>query len=312
MISDARARQFARQHFPQAPEKLAEHLGVIVRHSPMDGCDGWCLTTGAKSIIRINGKLPAARRRFTLAHELGHLILGVPTVVGESFEEMLRSNSDEERRVNDLASELLMPAHVVRASLTELPVVAAALKKLAKKANVSELAAAVRVCNLASEIGLVNASVVLFDGAQLRWQWSPTLSMPATTAASLLDEARKAAPKAFRHTRKGGDVIVASTIENPFFGTATLFVQLLPKEVGMKLSRDERRKVLEDQLFADDTRFCQQVSGIMGFHKNRRENKTLAQSEADFWKRYRQSLKNSRLDSAAGREYVKLRLSEWF
>ncbi len=48
MISDARARQFAKLHFPEAPEKLAEHLRVIVRQSPMDGCDGWCLTTGAK------------------------------------------------------------------------------------------------------------------------------------------------------------------------------------------------------------------------------------------------------------------------
>jgi hypothetical protein len=61
MISDLKARQFAKLHFPEAPEKLAEYLGVIVRQSPMDGCDGWCLTTGAKTIIRINGKLSAPR-----------------------------------------------------------------------------------------------------------------------------------------------------------------------------------------------------------------------------------------------------------
>ena len=161
MISDVEAREFAKRNFPEAPEKLAKHLGVIVRESPMGGCDGWCLSTGAKTIIRINSKLSATRQRFTLAHELGHLILGVPTVVGETFEDMLRSDSDEERRVNDLASELLIPTDVVKASLPELPVVAITLKKLAKKANVSELAAAIRVCNLARAIGLVNASVVL-------------------------------------------------------------------------------------------------------------------------------------------------------
>jgi Zn-dependent peptidase ImmA (M78 family) len=312
MISESRARQFATLHYPEAPERLAEHLKVIVRRSPMDGCDGWCLTTGAKTIIRINGNLTAARQRFTLAHELGHLILGIPTVVGESFEDMLRSNSGDERRVNDLASELLIPAAVVKDSLPELPVVAAALKKLAKRANVSELAAAVRVCKLASAIGLVNASVVLFDGAQLRWQWSPTLSVRPDTAVRLLAAARKAAPSAFRRVRESGDVIVASTIENPFFGTATLFVQLLPAEIGMKLSRDERRKALEGQLFADHTKLRQRVSGLMGQHKNRRENKTLAESEADFWNRYREKLKDTPLDTKAGREYVNLRLSEWY
>ena len=44
-------------HFPNAPEKLAEHLGVIVHASPMVGCDGWCLATDAKAIIRINSDL---------------------------------------------------------------------------------------------------------------------------------------------------------------------------------------------------------------------------------------------------------------
>jgi Zn-dependent peptidase ImmA (M78 family) len=58
---------------------------------------------------------------------------------------MLRSNSDEERRVNELASALLIPTEVVKAALRKLPVVAAALRKLARNANVSELAAAFHV-----------------------------------------------------------------------------------------------------------------------------------------------------------------------
>ena len=157
-------------------------------------------------------------RRFdSLAHELRHLILGVPTVVGETFEDMLRSNSREELRVNNLASELLIPAGVVNSSSSDLPIVAAALKKLAKLANVSELAAAVRVCNLARAIGLVNASVVLLDRARIRWQWSNTLIGNPEIATRLLAEARTEAPDAFRHRKTDGDVIVASTIENPFF-----------------------------------------------------------------------------------------------
>jgi Zn-dependent peptidase ImmA (M78 family) len=90
MISVQQATEFARIHFPEATEKLAEHLGVSVRESPMDGCDGWCLTLGDRAIIRLNSNLSSARKRFTLAHELGHLILGVPPVGGEYYQDILR------------------------------------------------------------------------------------------------------------------------------------------------------------------------------------------------------------------------------
>lgn len=312
MISAQPAIQFATQHFPKAPEKLAERLGVAIRESPMDGCDGWCLTLGERAIIRINSNLTASRKRFTLAHELGHLILGVPTVVGESYEDMLGSDSAEERRVNELASALLIPQDVVRAALPDVPVVAAALKKLAKKANVSELAVAIRVCNLVSEIGLLNASVVLFDGDEVRWQWSKTLTMPNAAAVKLLSEARKAAPNAFRYQRPQDDVIVASVIENPYFGSATLFVQLLPAEVGMTLSHHERRKQLEQHLFADEIKLMRSMSGMMGALKNRIADMTPEQAEADFWKRYREQLSQTPMISKEGREYVRLRIREWF
>jgi Zn-dependent peptidase ImmA (M78 family) len=312
MISEPQVGQFANLHFPEAPERLAKHLGVIVRESPMDGCDGWCLTTGEKTIIRLNNKLPKVRRRFTLAHELGHLILGVPTIVGESFEDMIRSDSSDERRVNDLASELLLPLTQVTAALPAPPVVAEGLKRLAKKANVSELAAAVRVCNLAQTIGLVNASVVLFDGDQIRWQWSRTLKIPARTAVLLLSEARKVAPIAYRHERTDGNVIVASTIENPSFGSATLFVQLLPAQLAKNQSSHERRIELEGRLFEADIKLRQQINGYLGYYKSRHGATSHAHNVADFWKRYGEKLKNTPLDSASGREYVNLRLSEWF
>jgi Zn-dependent peptidase ImmA (M78 family) len=312
MISPKQAVEFATKRFPRAPEELAAHLGISIRESSMDGCDGWCLTNGKQVIIRLNTSLSPTRKRFTLAHELGHLILGIPAIVGESYEDMLASDSDEERRVNELASALLIPKDVAKASLSELPVVAAALMKLAKKANVSQLMAAIRVCNLASEIGLQNASVVLFDGSQVRWQWSKTLTMPNETAADLLVESRKAVPQAFRRRRPQGDVIVASTIENPYFGSATLFVQLLPEEIGLNISHHEKRKQLELTLFSHDVKLQQRMSGYIGALKNRIEGKTQKQVEADFWTRYRETLKNTAMDSNTGQAYVRLRISEWF
>ena len=314
MISEAKARSFAESAFPEAPEKLAKHLGIDVRYSPLSGCDGWCLVKGEQAIVRVNNKLSTVRQRFTLAHELGHLILGVPSVVGETYEDMLRSDSDEERRVNDLASALLIPAKVARESLPDLPVVTAtAIRKLAKKANVSELAAAVRVCNLAEEIGLVNASVVCFDGESVRWQWSKTLEMSDEIAVKLLTEARTVSPMAYREDCDDNEyVVVASIIENYHLGSATLFVQRLPAAVGNKISRDERRKILELELFEDDPELRNKVSGLLGAHKNRIENTTQADSENDFWERHLQTLTNTTLDSRKGRKYIKLRITEWF
>lgn len=311
MISAEDARKFAEAHFPEAPEKLAEELGVSIRESPLDGCDGWCLTLEDRSIIRINSNQTGPRKRFTLTHELAHLILGIPGVVGESYEDMLSSDSLEERRVNALASELLMPASVVRAVLPTVPVVAGALQKLAKRANVSDLAAAIRVCNLANEIGLINASVVLFDGDHVKWQWSTTLRMPEQTALNLLAAAREVSPTAFRHRRSEGSVIVASIIENPYFGSATLFVQLLPTELGMSLSNHERRKQLETLLFKSDPKLQPRVSGLLSGQKSRMSGMSLSEAVSDFWTRNFDKLSDTDIDSESGREYVELRLKEW-
>ena len=100
MISPEAARQFAESNFPEAPERLAQHLAIDVRYSTMSGCDGYCLVLRDKAIVRINSQLSPYRKRFTLAHELGHIILGIPGVVGESFEQMIGSKETEERRVN--------------------------------------------------------------------------------------------------------------------------------------------------------------------------------------------------------------------
>ncbi|HUT14469.1 MAG TPA: ImmA/IrrE family metallo-endopeptidase [Thermoguttaceae bacterium] len=315
MISVDRALAFARQHYPAGPEKLAEHLGVRVTFSPMSGCDGWCLFCEDRAVIRINNQFVKSRQRFTLAHELGHLLLDIPTVIGESFSDILRSNDDEERRVNEVAAELLIPQNIVKAVVSELPVVAAVLKRLAKQSHVSELAAALRIANLAAELGLEKASVVFFEGDTVSWQRSQTLRMADDTAINLRDAAREAAPNAFRHIRKHkGDVIVASLIENPFFGSATLFVQLLPVKYGQQKSRDEQRAELEQYLFDGQVSFQRQLQGCFGAFKPRAVGMSVSEAEDAFWERYEQrfsGIPKKRLTSQKGREYVRLRLEEW-
>ena len=315
MISVERAIEFARRHYPEGPEQLAQRLGVRIVYSAMSGCDGWCLTYGGRAVIRINNGQVKSRQRFTLAHELGHLLLDIPSVIGESFTDILQSNDREERRVNDVAAELLIPQDVVRAVVSELPIVAPVLKRLAKQSRVSELAAALRIANLAPDLGLEDACVVFFEGDTVSWQWSRTLTMPDETAISLRDEARDAAPNAFRYVREDkSDVIVASLIENPFFGSATLFVQLLPAEYGERKARDERRGELEQYLFDGQGTFQRQLQGCFGAFKPHTEGMSAAEAEAAFWERYGErfsGIPGRRLASPKGREYVRLRLEEW-
>jgi Zn-dependent peptidase ImmA (M78 family) len=79
---------------------LVERAGVIVAYSTMGGADVSGVTfraPGKPPIILLNQSNPADRLRFTLAHELGHLVMHrFPT-------------PDMEREANQFASAFLMP-----------------------------------------------------------------------------------------------------------------------------------------------------------------------------------------------------------
>jgi len=319
MLSRKTALVIARREFPNGPESLARRLRANVQIRPLGGCDGFCVVRGDRAAIFLNeapkqppGKF-TSRQRFTLAHELGHVILGVPSVFGETLGEMLSSDDEDEKRVNALAAEILLPQEVVESYVTELPVVAAILKRLAKKARVSEVAAALRVANLATELNLENASVVQFAGSKIKWQWSRTLSLRNTEARELLRDARDAPHGVFRSDQGDGTTVVASTIENDHFDSATLFVQILPALVGNSVTREERRKALEAVLLPNDAKTRGRISGLIGTYRQRTHKfSSVDEAERDFWKRNQAKLKGTKLNSDEGREYVRLRLEQWY
>lgn len=311
MIDAGEAIALAHRFFPDGPENLAAHLGVEIRESPLVGCDGWCLPRHRSALIRLNNKLAKTRKRFTLAHELGHLILDIPTVADETVEEMLSSDSAEERRVNEFASNLLIPPREITRSIKEPPVIAKSLGRLAKRANVSPVMVAVRVTNLAHEVGLDNAAVVHFQDGEIRWRWSPVLSFKPEAAISLLADAKEAAPNAYRRQQHDGKVVVASTIENPYLGSTTLFIQLLTAAKGFAKASEERRRELEEQLFPPGSKLRPQLQGCFGHMKPKVASLSIDEAVAAFWDRYHERFKDSSLNSEAGRDYVRLRLEAW-
>lgn len=67
--------------------------------------------------ITVNGRHPLNRRRFTLAHEIGHYVLH-RDLIGDGITDdaLYRSalNDDFERQANRFAADVLMPARLVR------------------------------------------------------------------------------------------------------------------------------------------------------------------------------------------------------
>lgn len=102
-------------------ESIAELLKIRVKYAALEGnISGLVYHKGKRTIIGINGLHPVVRQRFTLAHELGHVMLAHK---GEFFLDrtiLFRdSKSGEgvdayEIEANKFAAELLMPEEMVR------------------------------------------------------------------------------------------------------------------------------------------------------------------------------------------------------
>lgn len=90
---------------------LLDRLGVavIIRSVGTAGQDAFSTwPVGGIPVVVINTGLPTDRLRFSLAHELGHVVMHV------------LPNDDQEQQASDFASELLLPSDEIAADLTGL------------------------------------------------------------------------------------------------------------------------------------------------------------------------------------------------
>ncbi len=112
-----------RIHKPPVPvEKIAARLGLDVRSAPLDGdLSGVLVRNDGEVYIGVNSLHHMNRRRFTIAHELGHFALhrGIRMHVDRDFRVNWRDDDSskavdpEEMEANRFAAELLMPTHLL-------------------------------------------------------------------------------------------------------------------------------------------------------------------------------------------------------
>lgn len=96
------------QGFPSNPVALAKSLGLEVHYSSLSNLDGVLLCVERAWCILVNCRRHKARRRFTIAHEIGHYLLHRD--LQPCFLCRPQAGGALEREANQFAADLLMPA----------------------------------------------------------------------------------------------------------------------------------------------------------------------------------------------------------
>ena len=101
---------------------LVSGLGATLIETPLNNSDGKIIKGRSKTLIKINSNIPyPEKRRFTIAHEIGHLILHEKLEIHNENTNTLnwfKNTEDQAKRgiqeweANDFASELLMPENI--------------------------------------------------------------------------------------------------------------------------------------------------------------------------------------------------------
>lgn len=93
--------------------EIAMERGAYVREKDIDGAEAWLVRKGSRAIITINRRLyEPGRKRFAIAHELGHFELHHDSqLVICSDEDMYAWNRSKSQEIeaNEFASCILMP-----------------------------------------------------------------------------------------------------------------------------------------------------------------------------------------------------------
>lgn len=146
---------------PAVPiDRIAKGLGAELRLLPYEGeLAGMLARTGGRVVIGVNSLHHRNRQRFTIAHEIGHLLLhDVEVHFDRDFKVRRRdavssaATDPAEIEANRFAAELLMPYGMLGADLDESGLDVEStdeVRPLAKRYGVSVQAMMNRIANLA-------------------------------------------------------------------------------------------------------------------------------------------------------------------
>jgi hypothetical protein len=154
---------------------LAAALGVAeIRRASMVE-DGRLEQRDGRTVIWLRDETGPQRQRFTLAHELAHLILAEPDRDFVAHRRELQFSS-EERFCDQFAASLLMPSDWVRREFADAPIRLGVARNMAAQAEASLSASLVRL----REVLGWEASMLHWRHLQGQWRLISTAGLPRT------------------------------------------------------------------------------------------------------------------------------------
>lgn len=137
---------------------LVSGLGATLVETEMKNSDGRIIKGKSKTLIKINSNIPyITKKRFTVAHEIGHLLLHDNIEVHDensntlnwfkATENQLRKGV-QEWEANDFASELLMPEDIFVKETEGRPFSPELVKQLSERFKTSISSTIIRCMNL--------------------------------------------------------------------------------------------------------------------------------------------------------------------
>jgi hypothetical protein len=155
---------------PLDVDLLAERCGIEIYEDGFGSFLGLWFQNGGQQGIALNDNQIPRRRRFTLAHELGHACMpwhqkaaGLMCIDDDLSEADV--DRELEREANAFAGELLAPRKLVSPLLATGPLSMRKAEEIANRFEISLTSATRRVV----EHGKQAAAVVLCEGGRIRW-----------------------------------------------------------------------------------------------------------------------------------------------
>ncbi len=130
--------------------EICKQLGVKVFFRNFAEIDGLLVRKGDETFIAVNENRTFARKRFTIAHEIGHFLMHK----GESFDLSGKGDPKIEREADIFATNLLMPSAMIREIHNQFSSLSTGMD------TVSEMAWIFRVSNEAMKFRLFELKII--------------------------------------------------------------------------------------------------------------------------------------------------------
>jgi len=133
-------------------EAIAWTLGAAVNYRPLDKCEAMIVGGDRRAIITVNSKAIPSRRRFSIAHEIGHwhhhrgrvLFCGARDIDNPADDAL-----HPEKQADQFASDLILPTFMVKPCVVKMKrLTLAAVREIAEEFRASDTATLLKIVDL--------------------------------------------------------------------------------------------------------------------------------------------------------------------